>query len=236
VHLSDFDLEQLDEARLSELTASPKETLLKNAVADLKEARERLKANSRTSSRPPSSDAPWSGSKTETPPEAEAEVKASAGEAEEVAEAAEAADGEPEARDDSAAKADGAPQPEPPSTPAQRPGRRWGSPGHSRTQELAITATIGHAPARCALCDGAFADQPFRACTGRYVLDLEPLGEPGLLGLQWRHDKHLYGERRCPCGHVTRTAPGRCAAEPGWQVSLSGVCQDSCRLFLFGLW
>jgi hypothetical protein len=43
VHLSDFDLEQLDEARLSELTASPKETLLKNAVADLKEARERLK-------------------------------------------------------------------------------------------------------------------------------------------------------------------------------------------------
>ena len=221
MHLSDFDLEQLDEARLSELTASPKETLLKNAVADLKEARERLKANSRTSSRPPSSDAPWSGSKTETPPEAEAEVKASAGEAEEVAEAAEAADGEPEARDDSAAKADGAPQPEPPSTPAQRPGRRWGSPGHSRTQELAITATIGHAPARCALCDGAFADQPFRACTGRYVLDLEPLGEPGLLGLQWRHDKHLYGERRCPCGHVTRTAPGRCAAEPGWQVSLS---------------
>jgi hypothetical protein len=53
------------------------------------------------------------------------------------------------------------------------------------------------------------------------VLDLEPLGKHGLLGLRLRHDKHLYGERRCPCGHVTRTAPGRCAAEPDWQVSLS---------------
>jgi hypothetical protein len=217
VHLSDFDLEQLDEARLSELTTSQQETLLKKAVADLKEARERLKADSRTSSRPPSSDAPWSSSEAETEPEAKAEGMASAGETE----AAETADEEPAARGDSAAQADETSQPESPPKPAKRPGRRWGSPGHSRTQQLEITETIQHAPERCALCDRSLADQLFQARTGRYVLDLEPLGEPGLLGLRLRHDKHLYGERRCPCGHVTRSEPGRCEAEPDWQVSLS---------------
>ena len=186
-------------------------------MADLKEARERLKADSRTSSRPPSSDAPWSSSKAETEPEAKAEVMASAGETE----AAETADEEPEARGDAAAQADETSQPEPPPKPAKRPGRRWGSPGHSRTQTLEITETIPHAPERCALCDRPLADQLFQARTGRCVLDLEPLGKHGLLGLRLRHDKHLYGERRCPCGHVTRTAPGRCAAEPDWQVSLS---------------
>ena len=200
MHLSDFDLAQLDEARLSELTASQQETLLKKAVADLKEARERLKADSRTSSRPPSSDAPWSGSEAETHPEAEAEGMRSAGEVPATAEA-EAADGEP------AARANEPPQPAPPAKPAKRPGRREGSPGHRRTQQLAITATIVHAPERCALCEGSLAEQPFRAYTGLSVLDLEPPGEAGLLGLQWRHDKPLYGERRWSFGPGRRRAP-----------------------------
>ncbi len=36
-----------------------------------------------------------------------------------------------------------------------------------------------------------------------------------------RHDEHLYGEIRCACGHVNRTEPGRCPAEPLWEVELS---------------
>ena len=43
----------------------------------------------------------------------------------------------------------------------------------------------------------------------------------GLQGLQVRHDKHLYGEISCLCGHVNRTEPGRCPAEPLWEVQLS---------------
>jgi hypothetical protein len=31
----------------------------------------------------------------------------------------------------------------------------------------------------------------------------------GLRGLRVRHDKHLYGELTCGCGHVNRSEPGR---------------------------
>ncbi len=43
------------------MSAADKDRLLGRLLGDLIEARERLKANSRTSSRPPSSDPPWSG-------------------------------------------------------------------------------------------------------------------------------------------------------------------------------
>lgn len=71
--LSDHDLLQLTE---QELLALPEEVLRRLSIKlliDLKEARERLKQTSRNSSRPPSSDAPWSDTKatddqTELPP------------------------------------------------------------------------------------------------------------------------------------------------------------------------
>lgn len=61
MYLSDFDLQQLDEQMLKGLPAEQKDALLAKLLWDLQEARERLKANSQTSSRPPSSDAPWQG-------------------------------------------------------------------------------------------------------------------------------------------------------------------------------
>jgi hypothetical protein len=60
----------------------------------------------------------------------------------------------------------------------------------------------------------------FRAHTGLYVLEVESVAEDGLPGLQVRHDKHLYGEISCPCGHVNRTEPGRCPSEALWDVQL----------------
>jgi hypothetical protein len=53
VYLSDFDLQQLDEQKLTALPAERKDALLVKLLWDLKDARERLKANSQTSSRPP---------------------------------------------------------------------------------------------------------------------------------------------------------------------------------------
>lgn len=210
MHLSDFDLRQLDEARRSELTAAQKETLLKKAVADLKEARERLKADSRTSSRPPSSNAPWSSS----------EGSASAEETKGPKTANRKADSEAETPPKAKEK-QASPEASTGKDTKKRPGRRPGSPGHSRRQQLAITETIEHAPERCALCDHPLGGQPFTARTGLYVLDLEPPAGDGLPGLRRRHDKHLYGERTCPCGHRTHTEPGRCEAEPLWDVALS---------------
>lgn len=197
MHLSDFDLQPLDTARLSQLTVAQKEALLEKAREDLKEARERLKADSRTRSRPPSSDAPWSsaGEEEATPaPETGMEVEPQAG-----AEETPGAEGQP---------AQG------PSRDSKRPGRRPGSAGHRRTQKLPVTETIGPVPEHCALWGGSLAHPPFTARPGRYVLDLEPLTAGGLGGIQRRQDHPLSGERIGPCGHCTRPEPGRGEAEP----------------------
>ncbi|HSR52487.1 MAG TPA: IS66 family transposase [Acidobacteriota bacterium] len=211
MHLSDFDLQQLDKARLSELTVSQKEALLEKALEDLKEARERLQADSRTSSRPPSSDAPWSGVSEE--PDAEGGPQnAEEGKGWKLEES--------EAERGDIPEPEKAPKDEEPKS-SSKPGRRPGSPGHSRTQQLEVTETIEHRPVYCALCGEALEGCEFTARTGLYVLNIEPPAEPGLAGIQLRHDKHMYGECVCACGHVTRSEPGRCEAEPMWTGELS---------------
>ena len=55
--LSDSDLQQLDEARVLRMQPEHKDKLLVTLISDLKEARERLNANSQNSSRPPCSNA-----------------------------------------------------------------------------------------------------------------------------------------------------------------------------------
>jgi len=53
MHLSDFDLRQLETRNLARLPVADKNRLLEKLLSDLIEARERLAANSSTSSRPP---------------------------------------------------------------------------------------------------------------------------------------------------------------------------------------
>ena len=65
MHLSDFDLKQLNERQFKRLSTTQKDALMMKLLSDLQEARERLNANSRNSSRPPSSDAPWQASADE---------------------------------------------------------------------------------------------------------------------------------------------------------------------------
>jgi hypothetical protein len=57
--LSDHDLLQLTEKDLEELPEAVVRRLSVKLLVDLKEARERLRQTSKTSSRPPSSDLPW---------------------------------------------------------------------------------------------------------------------------------------------------------------------------------
>jgi hypothetical protein len=59
--LSDTDLKQLNAAWALGLQLVQKDKLLVVLIDDLKEARERLAANSQNSSRPPRTDAPWTG-------------------------------------------------------------------------------------------------------------------------------------------------------------------------------
>ncbi len=44
------------------------------------------------------------------------------------------------------------------------------------------------------------------------------MGNPGL---EVSHIKHIYGDTHCECGHITKTEPGRCEAEEGWDVELT---------------
>ena len=87
MHLSDFDLRQLEARNLEELPVAVKDRLLESLLRDLIEARERLAAHSSTSSRPPSSDPPWSGPRSEAKSEADGPAAVDAGEKEPDAEA-----------------------------------------------------------------------------------------------------------------------------------------------------
>jgi len=218
VYLSDFDLQQLDEQKLRALPAEQKEALLVKLLWDLKDARERLKANSQTSSRPPRSDSPWQSHDS----------------ADEEVNAAEDEGGERESEvDDSAASTAAAESSEvaipavetTPASPAdqtpKKAGRQVGAPGRSRQVSLPVSATVNQAPASCACCGQALEPTEFIARTGLYVLEIETDPEAGLRGLRVRHDKHLYGEITCRCGHVNRSEPGRCPTDPLWTVGLT---------------
>src|SRR5512139_69807 len=208
----------MDEEKLKALPAAQKEVLLVKLLWDLKDARERLKLDSQTSSRPPRSDPPWQRPRQE----GEGEEAEMAGPATEHGRATvEPASAGPVERDAPVAVADH--QTASVLVPAsKRPGRRVGAPGHSRSLTLPVSATVVHAPEYCVVCGQILDPTTFMARTGLYVLDVEAAapGE-GLPGLRVRHDKHLYGEITCNCGHVNRRDPGRCPADPLWQVDLN---------------
>ena len=103
----------------------------------------------------------------------------------------------------------------------RKAGRQRGTPGHGRKVEMAVTGVEVHRAKQCAACGAGLAEEvPFEARMGLYVMDVE-VGTGEALGLRVTHIKHLYGETRCACGHVTNTEPGRCAPEAEWQVELT---------------
>ena len=213
MHLSDFDLQQLDEQKLKGLSVEQKEALLVKLLWDLHEARERLKTNSQTSSRPPSSDAPWQGRASEAEDLEESESASAAREAQAGGEVPTEPSSEPEPTAGAA--------PDPAANPPKKPGRRVGAPGPSRQLCLPISDPVVHRPEACVRWGQVLEPDVFQARTGWSVLDVERTGGDGLQGLAVRHDKHLYGEVSGPCGHVNRTEPARCPAEPLWEVELS---------------
>ena len=170
-----------------------------------------------TSSRPSSRDAPWHAT----------------GSADEDSEARAAVSGDTNGTEDpeekwiAATSANGVALVAEGKTPAsaaagkrKKAGRRPGAPGHSRQVSLPVSATVIHAPEFCACCDEALDAAEFMARTGLYVLAIEADAGAGLRGLRVRHHKQLYGETTCNhCGHVNRSEPGRCPAEPQWAVA-----------------
>jgi len=221
MHLSNHDLQQLDEDYLRGLSPEQLQSLSGKLLADLKEARDRLNQNPSNSSRPPSTRAPWEKGEGGVDDELASEMAEDAGptdahdEEDGGASQVEPANTQPQGK----AKSQNETEP-------RRAGRRKGAPGVSRMQRLPVGAEEIHRPETCAGCGTPLGeDLEYRPYTARLELDVVP--PDGAKCLVLRQTKHTYLEARCRCGHCTRARPGRAAARRiGRSSSASGTLPD----------
>jgi transposase len=215
MHLSNYDLQQLDEDYLRGLSPEQLQSLSGKLLADLKEAHDRLNQNPSNSSRPPSTRAPWEKGEGGVDDELASEMAEDAAptdahdEEDGVAAQVEPANTQPQGKARSQNE-----------TEPGRAGRRKGAPGVSRTQRLPVDAEQMHRPETCAGCGTPLGEElEYRPYTARLELDVVP--PDGTKCLVLRQTKHTYLEARCRCGHCTRARPGRAAGEAHWTVEIS---------------
>ena len=188
MQLSDHDLSQLDEDKLLDL---PEETLRRLSIRllnDLKEARERLNQNSRNSSRPPSSEAPWDKARDTTSDTDTADAVEDAQDQETVDTSPVPPAKEP--------KQDSQAGPSQASGDSRKPGKQPGAQGFGRQQTLPVTDHQAHRPEVCACCGNVTPVSQQKAYTAFDTLDLTWADEndPGLRLITTRH---TYYEATC---------------------------------------
>ena len=232
MELNDYSLRQMDEDAIRKLPEFAVRDLAVRLLKDLKEARERLNQNSRNSSRPPGSDAPWEkvgedcesdGDDTEA-----AEWEEDKGDSK-ACEAATADGAEPS---EVSSPSDDTPDKSDPQRVKRKPGKQPGAPGFGRQQRLPVTACVDHRPTSCHGCCKALGTEvsASRAYTGFYTLDIE-WGDAESPGLWVTNTLHLYYETPCDCGHLTREEPR--SQQP--DALLPGVALSEWRLVGPGL-
>ncbi len=193
MQLSDRDLSELDEDELLNLPEEVLRFLSIHLLNDLKEARERLNQNSRNSSRPPSSEAPW-------------EKECDQNESESV-EIENNADQTKQNRDkESDLKTQ---QTENNETQEKRkPGKQLGAKGFGRLQTIAVTDYKDHHPGHCETCHQSLNTNHKKAHTAFETVDIE-WADKNNPGLRLTNTKHTFYEIPCVCGHVTQQRPYR---------------------------
>ena len=233
MELNDYSLRQMDENDIRKLPEAALRDLAAKLLQDLKEARERLNQNSRNSSRPPGSDAPWEniGGNLENDSDdddaaegggEDTEVSEASGDAEEVGvEQTEVGRLGDDTSDQTDAK-----------MLKRNPGKQPGAQSFGRQQQLPVSACEEHRPTHCACCGKGFKEvaSDSHAYTGFYTLDIE-WGDPEAPGLRVTNTQHIYHETRCECGHLTREEPG---SQPRDDL-LPGVALSEWRLVGPGL-
>jgi len=156
--LSDYDLRQIDEERINRLSESAVKNLSITLLNDLKEARERLNQNSKNSSIPPSSEAPWDKASKYSAEEKDDE---SLGDIEALDKAIHA-DSPSVTNDDrpddtnSESLSEASSEPATPAIPKgspRKPGKQPGAQGFGREQKITIHQHDHHYPDQCALCN-----------------------------------------------------------------------------------
>ena len=153
----------------------------------------RLSEDSRTSSRPPSSDDPYRREERRQKGEP-------GGSADETAASPDNDAGEPK----------GPAEP----TGARRPGKPLGAKGFWRSQPILVSGEHEHAPPTCEACGQNLEAQASRRKVGAHVsLELTR----GDMSLEIEATKHVYFAARCLCGHesVERPGVGACSRVEG---------------------
>lgn len=213
LRLTEHDLRQISHEYLGSL---PQEKLIKvaeNLLDNLKDARDSLNQNPQNSSRPPSSQDPWLRAKLEEEPESN-EKETEAGEFEAQSDLAdEPSENNPPDEEQASEKSVR-------KKSERKAGKQKGAVGVGRTQKLLITAEDIHYAAVCVVCNAPLKKEEFVAVTGHYVIDIE-IEEQQKQGIHLTNIKHIYGDTRCDCGHITRTQPNACPDEKGWTVEMS---------------
>lgn len=198
MNLTDHDLKQIDEEYLTKLTTEQLLKLSEKLLEDLRTSRDRLNQNASNSSKPSGSQALWEQTKDEG--KKGSKVDEGAGERKAGSESkkvGESQEGTGEKR---------------------KAGKQPGAKGYGRKLEMAVTGEEVHKAEECRGCGKSFEEEvPFKATAGKYVLDIEKKE----CGLEVTHVKHIYGERVCDCGHVTKSMPLSCPKEEGWDVALT---------------
>ena len=207
--LSDHDLSQLTEDELLDLPEAVLRQLSIKLLTDLKEARERLKQNSRNSSRPPRSDAPWDREDTEddeivfdtVPPDPKDPSDS---------------EDQTDSTEDTAEADESKKEPKPPQglseVESRRPGKQPGAPGFGRTQTIRLTQTVEHYPSTCARCDAPLDSTHAQAYTAFDTIDLV-WANPEQPGMTLTNTRHTYYEIACACGHCTQEKPHKETAD-----------------------
>jgi hypothetical protein len=149
----------------------------------------RLSEDSRTSSRPPSSDDPYRREERR-------------GSGEPASEGGETAAASPDTR--SEPKAEAKPK------SGRRPGKQPGAKGFWRSQPIVVRAEVEHPPRVCEACGAPFEAQPpdvirgARRSSAHISLELAR----GDMSLTIEVTKHVYFAATCRCGHDTVEQPG----------------------------
>jgi transposase len=204
MRLSKHDLFEMDDEWLRKLPAELLLEVSKRLLHDVKELQDRLNQNQANNSRPPSTEAPWGKARD---PAVEKETPVEAGAAETAGESAPAQETTPPVTK----------RPSPRKGSGKPPGRQPGSPGHGRTQKLAVTDRCAHRLENCAACGAVLAeDAESQAYTAWDEIDIAPPVE-GRIGLMFSVTRHTLLEVRCACGHVSRAMPWRAPPDAQWE-------------------
>lgn len=204
--LSDTDLQQLDSAWALGLQPQQKDKLLVTLIEDLKEARERLGANSQNSSRPPRTDALWES------------VAGTVAQTEESQTSLDTQADKPQPDTKATPKDNQTAATPAPDSEKRKVGHQEGTPGHGRPLTLAVSAIHTHMASHCVVCQQALRAKNFSTKGGHYVVDIAISANQGLAGISVTHEKHLYGETACEgCGHRNHSTPGSCPDDASWK-------------------